>query len=70
MKAASMETDTVLRLRPEDYQEPKTCFLLTIKRLALEGYSLDQVRRGMVSAYTDAFVTDPFRQETERLFNG
>lgn len=65
-----METDIFLRPEPDDYQEPKTCFLLTIKRLALEGYSIDQVRRGMVKAYTDAFVTSPFREETERLFNG
>ena len=65
-----METDTFLRPEPEDYQEPKTLFLMTIKRLALEGYSLDQVRRGMSSAYTGAFVTSPFREETERLFNG
>lgn len=35
---------------PSDYDEPKTAFLILIKRLAFEGYTYNGVRRGMREA--------------------
>ena len=52
----------------EDYDEPKTAFLLVVKRLAFEGYSYSSIKRGMGEAFFDAFGRGANGSEWRSLF--
>ena len=63
-----METDAVLRSKPEDYDEPKGAIIATVRRLALEGYKFWDVKKAMEDAYWELFSKTNV-QETLDLFS-
>ena len=52
----------------DDYDEPKTAFLIVVKRLAFEGYSYSSIKRGMGEAFFDAFGRGTTGGEWRSLF--
>lgn len=55
---------------PSDYDEPKTAFLILIKRLAFEGYTFNGVRRGMREALFELTNRQASGLEWRGLFEG
>lgn len=55
---------------PSDYDEPKTAFLILIKRLAFEGYTYNGVRRGMREALFELTNRQASGLEWRGLFEG
>ena len=55
---------------PSDYDEPKTAFLILIKRLAFEGYTYNGVRRGMREALYELTNRQASGLEWRGLFEG
>lgn len=53
-----------------DYDEPKTAFLILVKRLAFEGYTYNGVRRGMREALYELTNRQASGLEWRGLFEG